>query len=324
MSAGFIQERAARWTELDDLVTLAEDLGLHRLAIPEAQRLVALYRAASGDLMMARSGAATAAVTDHLNDLLSRAYVVVYRGPRVRPRQVGEFILRGFPRLFRQQAGVIALAAVVFGAGGAFGALGVMVDPAGVAYLVDEQHRNLDPAERARREEGDGVAAGGDQARFSAFLFTHNIRVSFLAFALGATFGVGTLLVLFLNGVMLGSLAVVYHRAGEGLFFWAWILPHGIPELTSVFIAGGAGLLLGRAMVAAPAGARLAALRGTGRPAVRLVLGLMPILVVAGIIEGTISQVHEPTLPYPAKLVFALLVGAALFGWLLRAGRRAR
>lgn len=325
MTGGFIRDRAGRWAELADLVGDAEARGLHRMEIGDAQRLVALYRAASGDLMMARAGAATAAVTDQLNALLSRAYVVVYRGPRLRPREVAEFVVRGFPRLVRQQAAVIMLAAALFACGGLFGAAGVALDPAGAAYLVDEQHRRLEPRERVRLDEGEAAAGGGDQARFSAFLFTHNIRVSFLAFVLGATFGIGTAVVLFMNGVMLGSLAVLYHRAGEGLFFWAWILPHGIPELTAVFIAGGAGLLLGRAMIAASPGpgARMAALRATGPGAVRLVLGLMPILVLAGVIEGTISQVHEPALPYPAKLVFGLIVGALLFAWLLRAGRAA-
>jgi uncharacterized membrane protein SpoIIM required for sporulation len=320
---GFLAARADRWEELSQLVDQAEDAGLHRLSVSDAQRLVALYRAASGDLMMARAGAASAEVTDPLNDLVSRAYVVVYRGPRVRLGEVGGFLLKGFPRLFRKHLAAIALSAMFFGAGGVFGAVGVWVDPTGAAYLVDEQHRDSDPADRVAGEEGGGIAKAGEQATFSAFLFTHNIRVSFLAFVLGVTFGVGTALVLFINGVTLGSLAVVYHQAGEGLFFWAWILPHGIPELTAVCIAGGAGLLLGRAMISAPRSGRSAALRRAGPDAVRLVLGLMPVFVVSGIIEGTISQIHEPRLPYPAKLLFALVVASALVAWLARAGRGA-
>jgi uncharacterized membrane protein SpoIIM required for sporulation len=155
---------------------------------------------------------------------------------------------------------------------------------------------------------------------FSAFLFTHNIQVTFLAFGLGITAGVGTALVLFANGVPLGALAVQYHEAGQDLFFWAWILPHGIPELTAIAIAGGAGLVLGRGLVL-PGRRRIRdALRHEARRAVRLVVGTMPVLVMAGVIEGTISQMHEPLMPYPAKLAFALLVGTALYIWLWSAG----
>lgn len=324
--AEFLDERRPRWEALSGLVDRAEDVGLHGLQPDEARALVGLYRAASGDLMMARAGAGTAEVVDHLNTLVSRAYVTVHRGPRVRPGEVREFVLSGFPRLFRRRAGAIALAAAIFGAGAGLGAAGVAWDPQGAAYLVDESHRGMDPAQRVAAEEAGEVSSAGRQAAFSAFLFTHNIRVSFLAFVLGATFGVGTAVVLFLNGVMLGSLAVAYHGAGEGLFFWAWILPHGVPELTAVFVAGGAGLHLGRAMLLAPraAGGPLAALPAAGGDAVRLVLGAMPVLVVAGVIEGTVSQVHEPVLPYPLKLAFAAAVAAGLALWLARGGRPAR
>jgi uncharacterized membrane protein SpoIIM required for sporulation len=140
-------------------------------------------------------------------------------------------------------------------------------------------------------------------------------------FALGITFGVGTMAMLFYNGVPLGALAMQYHQEGLDTFFWAWILPHGIPELTEVAVAGGAGLLIARGLWLPGRRRRRDALIAEARTAAALVLGGMPILVLAGLIEGTISQLHEPVLPYAVKLVFAVLVGTGVYYYLLTAGR---
>jgi uncharacterized membrane protein SpoIIM required for sporulation len=158
----------------------------------------------------------------------------------------------------------------------------------------------------------------GQSAVFSSFLFTHNIQVTFLVFALGITFGVGTAFVLFWNGIPLGALAAQYHASGEGLFFWAWILPHGVVELTVVLIAGASGFVLARGLWVPGLRSRRRALMDEARVAVALVLGGMPMLVVAGLVEGTISQMHAPLVPYSAKLVFAALLFCAMLAYLLR------
>jgi uncharacterized membrane protein SpoIIM required for sporulation len=316
----FLGERTPRWTELEGLLERVERGGLHTLPVAEAQRFAALYRTVSGDLMVARTRTANAEVVDYLNDLVARAYVQVYRSPRLRLDDARRFYRSEFPRELRAHGRLVALAAACLLAGGALGAAGVSLDPSAAPYLLPEGHADIDPVERVREEESGGVQRAGAQASFSSFLFTHNMRVSFLVFALGLTLGIGTVALLFMNGVMLGSLAAAYHAAGEGLFFWAWILPHGIPELTAIFIAGGAGLVLARGVIAPGGAARGPSVRAAGRASVRLVLGLLPILVVAGVIEGTLSQVHEPILPYPLKIAFALVGGALLYAWLLRGG----
>jgi len=194
--------------------------------------------------------------------------------------------------------------------------MGMAMDPQAAPYLVPAQHLELDPVQRAEAEASEEVADAGSQAEFTSFLFTHNIQVGFFAFALGVTAGVGTAVVLFSNGVMLGALAQVYAAKGLAGWFWAWILPHGIPELTAIFIAGAAGLLLARGMIAPRGLPRAVAVRKEARVALRLVLGTLPILVLAGIIEGTISQIHPPRLSIELKIGFAIAVGIALYAWL--------
>jgi uncharacterized membrane protein SpoIIM required for sporulation len=319
---GFLRTRAPVWDELERLLVRVDQDGLGKMPLAEARRFGRLYRAVSSDLIRARTENVDASIADYLNDLVARSYAHVYAGASKRRSFVGRFLLHDFPRLFRREWGAVAVSAVILLGGGAIGAAGVALDPSAAGVLIPEQHAEMRPEERVADDEATGGLDDGHEAvAFSSFLFTNNIQVTYLAFALGITFGLGTAWVLFYNGVPLGALAMQYHLAGKGLFFWAWILPHGIPELTVVCIGGGAGLVLARGLWKPGRRTRKDALVAEGKTAVALVLGGMPILIVAGVIEGTISQMHEPTIPYVAKLVFAAVAGTGVYAYLLFAGR---
>ena len=148
----------------------------------------------------------------------------------------------------------------------------------------------------------------------------NNIRVSFLAFTAGLLLGLGTVAILFYNGLLLGSLTAMFLNWKLSLSFWALILPHGVIELPCIFIAGGAGLLLGGALLVHRSRSRKEALQERGLVAVRLALGIVPLLAIAAAIEGFITPLTIIG-PY-AKLGFALLAAAALGVYLLR-GRSA-
>ncbi|MBX7195274.1 MAG: stage II sporulation protein M [Sandaracinaceae bacterium] len=298
-----------------------ERRGTSSLGIEGARRFAKLYRMVSADLVRARTELVDASIQDYLNDLVARAYRHVYAGTARSGWGVLRFFALEFPALVRAERRVVALSAALFLLGGIVGAAGMAVDPGAAAVLVPEQHQSITPDERIAEEEGTAGHASDEAAAFSSFLFTHNIQVSFLVFAMGITFGIGTTALMFYNGVPLGALAWQYHASGHGLFFWAWILPHGIPEISEIVIAGAAGLILARGLLWPGRRSRRDALVHEARTAVRLVVGGMPVLVLAGLIEGTISQMHAPLMPYPAKLVFAAVIGAGLFTWLLRAGR---
>lgn len=318
----FMRARAPLWEELEKLLAKVDQAGLKSLDIDEARRFGNLYRSVSSDLIRARTEAVDASVVDYLNDLVARCYAHIYAGSGNRGRRILRFYLRDFPRLFRKELPAIALSTAILLAGGAIGAVFTAVDPDSLGVLIPEQHQAHTPQERVAEDESTGgLGDGQEAAAFSSFLFTHNIKVTFLVFALGITFGIGTVAVLFYNGVPLGALAMQYHQAGQGLFFWAWILPHGIPELTVVFIAGGAGLVLARGILMPGRLRRRDSIAAEARTAGKLVVGGMPLLILAGLIEGTISQMHEPVIPYWAKLVFAVLVGTGVYAYLFLAGR---
>lgn len=314
----FIQRRQADWRTLEGLLDRTEAQGVAALSLPEVRDLGRLYRAVCSDLLIAQNDLVEATLTDYLNALVARAYSQLYSGERARWSSVVRFVAEDFPALVRAEARLVWLSATLFFAGAALGAAVMHYDPASLAVVVPPMHQVHTPEERIAQEaEGPGANAG-QAAAFSSFLFTNNIRVTFLVFALGITFGVGTAAVLFYNGVPIGALAAQYHLAGEGVFFWAWILPHGIPELTVVFIAGAAGLVVARGLWLPGRRRRRDALVSEARRAVRLIMGGMPMLIVAGLIEGTISQMHEPLLPLWVKLVFAAAIGLATFAYLYR------
>ncbi|MBI2892565.1 MAG: stage II sporulation protein M [Deltaproteobacteria bacterium] len=318
----FMNERRPAWQELEEMLGRLEAQGWPGLGLERARRFGKLYRAASSDLIQARTATADAAVVDYLNDLVARAYGAVYAGRSSKGRAIRSFFAVEFPRLVREEARLVVLAASILVLGGAVGATSVALDPSSESVMIPAGHGEMRPEERVAQDEAEGPHGGDTAAAFGGFLFTHNMQVSFFVFALGITWGVGTVLLLFYNGVPLGALAVQYHLAGKGLFFWAWILPHGIPELTSVFISGAAGLVLARALIAPGRLRRNQALVNAAKRAVRMVLGVAPLLCVAGLIEATISQMHAPVMPYAVKLAFAACVAVSLFAYLGFAGRR--
>jgi uncharacterized membrane protein SpoIIM required for sporulation len=152
----------------------------------------------------------------------------------------------------------------------------------------------------------------------SSQIFTNNIRVTFYAFALGAVFGLGTLYVLAFNGAMFGAIIALTYRAGFGNDLMSFVVGHGVIELSCIFLAGGAGLLIGTALLMPGDLSRGDALKSRGMDAVRLIIGCVPVLVVAGIIEGFISP--QP-IPAVIKIAIGLLTGTTLWLYLWLAGR---
>src|SRR5438477_10570708 len=183
-------------------------------------------------------------------------------------------------------------------AGVIFGGFEVAFDPEAKSVLLPEMfagHRG-DPSERVAREERNlkSHSAGG-MTSFSAQLMTNNIRVSILALALGMSFGVGTILVLFYNGIILGLIGIDYVLAGQTTFLLGWLLPHGVIEIPAILIGGQAGLMLAGALIGR--GKRIplkARLREVSRDLVTLIFGVGALLVWAGFVEAFLSQYHEP------------------------------
>ncbi len=314
------------WDELEATLQRLEndpDRGFHDLAA--AQRFHYLYQRAASDLGRLASFSAETSLRRRLEGLVARAYAELHsareaRDTRWRPLV---WLLETFPRTFRRHAGAWWLAVAVTLLGSVVGAFLVAADPEAKASLLPFGHGEMNPSERVAKEEaGRSKGLANRRSSFAAELMANNIRVSLKAVAFGLTWGIGTLAILFYNGVILGGVMLDYLRAGEGLFLAGWILPHGSTEIPAIVLGGQAGLMLARGVIGwgarVPLGRRLRAIA----PDVATIIGGLALLLVwAGIVESFLSQYHEPVLPYWLKITFGVANLAILGAWLFLCGR---
>jgi uncharacterized membrane protein SpoIIM required for sporulation len=322
----FIEAERAKWERLDTMLNRLATDPWRRLPLDEARELEHLYQRASADLARLATFSAEPEMRAYLENLVARGYAEIHGGrghPGARWRPA-EWFLRTLPRTFRKRVRAFwfALALVVTGA--VFGGFSLALDPEAKAVILPFSHLQGDPAERVAREEsgGENDRLDGERSTFAGSLMTHNIRVTLLAMALGMTWGAGTLVLMFHNGVILGAVAVDYMLAGQTAFLFGWLLPHGVVEIPAMLVGGQAGFVLAGALIGRGRGPGLAArLRAVAPDVVTLCAGAALLLVWAGIVESFISQYHAPVLPYWIKITFGIIEGAALLWFLGRCGR---
>lgn len=309
----FIKKRKPGWDTLTGLLIKAGNAnGIRRLSRDELKQLGPLYRRAAADLAYVRLRGGDAALVLYLNDLVTRAHGVVYaeRGPGA--QRLWRFITTGFPRLLRRRAVYILLATALFFVGGVIGAGLTAANPERGRIFLGERADDTDFYKNLSKTQ-----TADQMPEMAAFLMQNNIGVAVKAFAFGILGGVPTLLLLFMNGLPIGALAVLQHRAGYDVILWSFLLPHGVPELSAIFIAGGAGMMIGHALVAPGELSRRDAIALAGRDAVRLLFGTVMLFVLAGFIESFLSP---SALPAPFKFAFAALMASALTAY-VRSGR---
>jgi uncharacterized membrane protein SpoIIM required for sporulation len=319
----FVAGERPYWAELETTLSRMEAQPERRLALDEVRRFHYLYERTSADLGKLMTFSAEPETRRYLEHLVARAYGEIHetraKAHRFAPLQ---WFLHTLPQTFRRHLRAFGLVLAISLGGAVFGGFAVALDPDAKRAVLPAQFASHlgDPSERVAREEqqAPGVSAAG-MASFSAQLMVNNIRVSINALALGMTYGVGTILVLFYNGVMLGLICVDYVMAGHLKFLLGWLMPHGVIELPAVFIAGQAGLVLAGALIGRGQRLGLAArLRALAPDLVTLIAGVAILLVWAGLVEAFFSQFHAPVLPYGVKIAFGVveLVLLALFlGW---------
>ncbi len=241
------------WQELERLVRRA-GRSVSRLSPDELSRLDVLYRRVAIQLAQAATRIRDAGLLRYLNDLTAAAHVIIYLPPkRLRAKAALAFVTEGFARSIARTwtYHTFAAALLLLGALGAY--VAVQRDPA-AAYALLPPGEFRQPGMSSDQlasilEHGRGQGSG-EKFLFASFLFSHNLRVGFLALATGILAAVPTVLLMVYNGCILGALTAVYQGAGIHAEYWAWILPHGATELTAIVFCGGVGLMLGCAVVA--------------------------------------------------------------------------
>jgi uncharacterized membrane protein SpoIIM required for sporulation len=305
----WIARREPNWKQLDALLTRVEKQGLKSLQTEEVKQLASLYRSISADLARARTHQTLVGNTlvHDLQQLTSRSYSQVYQGARRQEwKAMLDFCSWGFPAAVQQAWGYIAIATALFMLGGLIGWWFAWKDPVFLSLTVPEE---LIVKVRDEHELWMGSILGVEPVASSQIMI-NNLAVCFRAIAGGVTLGAFTIFVLFFNGLMIGTISTLVAQNGLAYPFWAFVFPHGSLELPAIFLAGGAGLLIARGLLFPGRLKRADALKFYGLQAAQLVYGIVPMLVIAGAIEGFFSP--NPAVPDPLKYITGMVLLMAL------------
>jgi uncharacterized membrane protein SpoIIM required for sporulation len=307
----FIRLREKDWERLQKL--LEKHRGRGRLRAVEARELGGLYRAVTSDLAQARRDYPNQRVTVYLNQLLTQAHSFIYRQEVSDFRVWLHYVRYGIPAVFRQAAPFILAAFLLF------------ILPAVVGFRLASA--NPDVAEplgltNVRETLEDQMLwtdiPVDERPYTSAFIMGNNIRVALLAFGGGVAFGLFTVYILAMNGLIIGATFGLCTHYGLGGGLLDFVFAHGVIELSVIFIAGGAGLQIGWALLNPGLYSRRDALNLAARRVFVLAVCAVPLLIVAGAIEGFISP---SDLSFIAKMGVGLGSGTLMYGYFLFSGR---
>jgi uncharacterized membrane protein SpoIIM required for sporulation len=290
---------------LEQLLDQSARKGLSSLGRSELQEVGLLYRQIAADLAALREDRGSVHFARYLNQLLARAHNIIYSSNKTSPSAIFSFFTVTYPRVFRQHWRYVQIALLVFAVSAALGAALTYQDPDFKLSIIGPQM-----VQTIEKREMWTHSIVGIKPLASSAIMTNNISVSFMTFALGITGGLGTIYMMLFNGLMLGVIGMACHQSGMSLQLWSFVAPHGVLELPAIFLAGGAGLRIAKGLLFPGYLPRRESLTRAGTDAVKLLLGTVPMLIIAGTIEAFVS-------PTGLKMGLKFGMAAALFALLL-------
>jgi len=315
ISTRWIEKRRPYWKRLEQLITTSGGSGVAALSPTDLQELALLYRQIATDLASVREDTTSANLGQYLNQLLGRAHNIIYMGRKTDKSNIFTFYRDTYPALFRETFSSTMAAFLIFVCAAVAGCLLTLTDASFSRYLLGpemmasiEQHKMWT----------DSIVTIKPLA--SSEILTNNLSVSLLTYALGITAGVGTVWMMLLNGLLIGVVGVACWQGGMSLPLWSFVAAHGVLELPAIFIAGGAGFEVARGLLFPGVLPRGLSLERAGMRSAKLFFGTIPLLLVAGVIEGFVSP---SSLAVPVKFLLAGVLFTALVVYLWRGGEGA-
>jgi uncharacterized membrane protein SpoIIM required for sporulation len=310
ISTRWLEKRRPHWNRLEQLVAASGRRSVTALTPTELQELALLYRQSASDLSTVREDPTSRQLAVYLNQLLARAHNLIYMGRKASRRGIWTFFKDTYPRIFRETFADTFTAFVLFLVAAIAGVLMGIADPGFSRFFLGP---HMMQSIENHKMWTDSIVTIKPLA--SSGIMTNNMSVAFAAFASGITAGIGTVWMMLQNGLLMGVVGVACWREGMSLPLWSFVAGHGVLELPAIFIAGGAGLGIAKGMLFPGVLSRKDSLVRAGARSVRLVLGTIPMLLIAGLIEGFVS----PTSIAPAmKFLLAAGLGTLLVLYLMR------
>jgi uncharacterized membrane protein SpoIIM required for sporulation len=311
----FINERKNNWQRLEDLLSILATSSLRGLSRAEVREFGELYRRAATDLAIARAETRDPKLVNYLNSLVIRAHGKIYRADTNGASVIWQFFTKDLPQTFRKNANYMWIA---------FGVFAIFVVFGFAATWYDTDFTNFvglaGVPEAARADSKWWLSLNDSNQIGASFILSNNILVTFRAFAMGVLFGVGALFDIALFGAHVGSVFGACYKINPpfGNALASFVVGHGVIEISTVFFGGGAGMMIGYALVNPGDLTRAQALKKKGMEAAKIVIGSACFLVVAGIIEGFLSPSN---LPVWVKIGTGVSTGIAMYSYLFLVGR---
>lgn len=291
----FIEENTSLWAEFKALTELIDKKGIKHLDSKQLKRYLYLFRQSSHQLAYARTHYPGSEVIPYINSLVAISHNYIYSVKKYDFSEISGFFRYDLPNSIKKFKSHILIATAVFFFGFILSWLLVANNPQNATYFI--------PKEMIEGVNWDMDASNQwDYPVMSSYIMTNNISVAIKAFVLGVTLGIGTFYILFSNGALLGALTGLVYQNGNPTGYWSLILPHGILELTAIFIAGGAGFILARSILIPKEHSRKHSIIKGAKEATGLMLGVIVFLIIAGVIEGFFTPINIPPV---YKLIFA-------------------
>lgn len=313
ISNRWIEKRRPHWNRLEQIVNSTGRGGVGKLSPTDLQELALLYRQIASDLSSVREDPTCSSLAQYLNQLLGRAHNLIYMGRKTKGNSILKFYRFLYPRIFRETLGDTLLAFWLFIGAALAGMLLTFSDASFARYVLGP---NMMESIEKHKMWTDSVLTMKPVA--SSEILTNNISVSLTTFALGITGGLGTLYMMLINGLLMGVVGVACWQGGMSGQLWGFVAAHGVLELPAIFIAGGAGFGIARGMLFPGVLPRRESLVRAAGQSAKLFFGTIPLLLVAGFIEGFISP---SGIPRSLKFALAGSLFTLLMLYLFRAGR---
>jgi uncharacterized membrane protein SpoIIM required for sporulation len=279
--------------------------GVRYLTRDELRETALLYRQAASDLSTLRQDPTARAYAEHVNQLLARAHHIIYSSRGTTFLKVFRFLSDDYPAIFQQQFRYVLVSLIILLGGALLGAVLTVARPQFMHVMLGP-----DMVETIERHQMWTHSIVGMEPAASGMIMTNNLSVCFGAFAGGILFGLLTVYSMFFNGLLLGVIGVACQQHGMSLDLWSFVAPHGSLELPSIVLSGAAGLRLGYGVLFPGLYRRRDSIARAGVEAARLVSGVIPLLVIAGTLEGFFS-------PSSAPVWLKFSIGGSLFALLL-------
>ena len=294
----FLKRNEKKWKDLED--------GLEKRNKFTPDELSDRYIQLTDDYAYSKTFYPDSKVNQYLNQLLSLTHSRIYRNKKENRSRIIKFWITELPNVIYEQRRFLLYSFIIFGLSVLIGAYSSSQDKDYVRLILGDHYVNR-TIENIENGEPMAIYKGGGELNMFLGITFNNVRVSFIAFAYGVLFSLGTVIILVLNGIMLGSFQYFFYEYGYLLESVLSIWVHGTLEISAIIIAGGAGILFGASFMFPGTYSRKYAFQKAAKDGIKIIFGLIPIFIIAGFLEGFVTR-HADVVPFVAASIISVSV----------------